>query len=142
MSTIPKPVVQEVIAPDPSSIFLQVWKKLFNDIDPENIEALIDGDEKFPGRYKFAFNESRLSDSYNIDVQLFISLKGFLFHAIGGDICCCLRDTSFCIGWICELDENLDTFRNDPITWKEMYTDLVTIVKANNQRIPVPPKIE
>ena len=139
MTTIPKPPKKKAIAPDPSQLFLNKWKELFNEIDPGKITATIKGEKDFPK--DFGFSESRLSDSYDVDVQLYVSLPGEFFHKINGDICCCLGGTAFCTGWIHELDENLDTMIEDPIQWKAMHERLVEIVIRYRKRIPNPSEV-
>jgi len=141
MSIIPKPSRQKKLSPDPSIEYLQIWKQRFNEIDP-CIHASIQGDTDFPHYYNAGFNPSRLSDAYNVDVQLFISVKGDLCHLLEGNLCCCLHDTSFAIGWIHYVDENLDTMSEEPIPWKELYCRVIEKIKKYRERIPVPPSIE
>ncbi len=141
MSTlIPKPAKQKEVPEDKSQEYLKEWKRLFNAIDPQSVHAFVKGEEDFPKQ--FQMHEGRLNDWYDTRAQLLIKVSSYFFDEYGEEIYCCFNDSAFAYGWIYTEDVNFDSLRREPITWKELYEELVSKASNHTKRIPIPPKAQ
>ena len=139
MSKIPDPPQEKSTGEDNSSKFLQEWKRLFNNIDPNLLEAYIVGDEIFQNFKKnFSWKATRLEGACDTNIQMLVLIKEHA-HCLSfspGYILFCLRNEAYSEGWIRELDENLDTLSQRPFLWEEIYMKLIENIKQLKNRIP------
>jgi len=144
MSRIPKPGKKIETGTDKTEKYLEEWKKLFNEISPEYLTAYTKKDNGFPkSQYEMEMHVSRLQDSCNTDVQIFVLCKfpNQYGWSYGNEIYLCLHDHAYAIAWVKEFDANLDTLgESGPASCEEMYKMLCRDALEVHNKIPVPIK--
>ena len=143
MELPPEPPKETSTGEDNATLFLNEWKRLFNNIDPERIVAYSKGDKEFKEiKRNFEHKAIRLDGVCNTNLQLVVCIESHFPHLTfsPGTIMFCLQDEAYATDWIRELDENLDKLILNPVSWEFVYDSLVSETSMFKNRIPKPPK--